>query len=130
MTHRYVPELHDPIHTEMNQKWRRTDREVAEEMGFDISTIKVQRARLGLPVNLRPRTNVGWKQEAAAPLPKEKPNPLEVAARVLGARLVVKESGFWLDNQPASMDTVMRAGNAALKRHGLDQVGVQRWRVE
>ena len=68
--------------------------------------------------------------ERAIPIPKEKPNPLDVAARVPGGRLVVKESGFWLDNQPASMDTVMRAGNAALKRHGLEQVGVQRWRVE
>ena len=68
--------------------------------------------------------------DRAIPLPKEKPNPLDVAARILGARLVVKESGFWLDNQPASMDMVMRAGNAALKRHGLDQVGLERWRIE
>lgn len=32
---RYVPEVHDAILTDLNQKWRRTDMEAADEMGFD-----------------------------------------------------------------------------------------------
>jgi hypothetical protein len=35
MTRRqYDPATHDPILTELNTKWRRTDQEIADEMGF------------------------------------------------------------------------------------------------
>jgi hypothetical protein len=115
----------------MNQKWRRTDGEIADAMGFDLSTIRNHRARLGLPTNVRPRKATNMGMERAAPAPKDRPNPVETALRVLGSRLVEKpESGFWLDGQPASTDAVMRAANEVLKRNGLEQVGVDRWRVE
>ncbi len=129
MTHRYIPATHDPILTEMNQTWRRTDREIADEMGFDLTTITRNRMRLGLPTNSRPRPLPHPAEQLSTPLPPEKPNPVAVAARCLGPRLVEKRSGFWLDGRPASLDTVIRAANAVLKRNGLEQVGILRWRV-
>jgi hypothetical protein len=129
MTHRYVPKFHDATLTELNQRGL-TDREIAAVMEFDFLTIKKYRTLLNLEPALPPRTPHPTVERPPPP-PKEKPNPVETASRVLASRLVEKPgSGFWLDDRPASLDTVMRAANAVLKRHGLDQVGVDRWRVE
>lgn len=62
--------------------------------------------------------------------PKERPNPLTVAHRWLGPRLVEKESGFWMDGGPVSLDGVMRATNRLLKAAGIEQLTTsERWRV-
>jgi hypothetical protein len=126
--HRYIPETHDPILIEMNQKWRRTDGEIADAMGFDKQTIYKHRLRLGLPINTRPRP-VQLPSEKEALPPPERPNPVTVASRWLGSRLVEKPSGFWLDGLPVNTEEVVKAGNRILKANGLLQVGPSHWRV-
>jgi hypothetical protein len=128
MTHRYLPKYHDVNLAELHAKGR-TDREIAAVMGFDFLTIKKYRTLLGLESVLSPRA-ARPPVDRPPPPPKEKPNPVEIASRVLSSRLIEKpESGFWLDDQPASLDTVMRAANAVLNRHGLEQVGPDKWRA-
>ena len=62
--------------------------------------------------------------------PKPKPNPVAVAHSCLKSRLVEKESGFWLDGRPASLDQVMREANRLLKARGVEQVvNSDRWKV-
>jgi hypothetical protein len=129
MNRRYIPETHDTILTEMNTKWRRTDQEIGEEMGFDKQTIHHHRIRLGLPTNIRPRPVQHPTEKDAIGAPPDKPNPVKVAERWLGKRLVEKPSGFWLDGRPASLDNVMRATNTVLKGQDIEQVGVDRWKV-
>jgi len=121
MSHHYNPLIHDPILTEMNRKWRRTDQEIADEMGFDKTTIGVHRKRLGLPTNVRPRPIQHPTEKDSAVAPPDKPNPVKVAGRWLGNRLIEKPSGFWLDGSPASLDAVMRAANTVLKGQGVEQ---------
>ena len=98
-------------------------------MGFDLHTVSLNRLRLGLPKNTRTRPIQHPTERDYAP-PKDKPNPVAVAFHWLGMRLVEKPSGFWLDGRPASLDTVMRETNAVLKREGVDQIGVEKWRVK
>ena len=130
MTRYYTPETHDPILTELNQKWRRTDREIADEMGFDKSTIRTNRIRLKLPINWRPRMVVPQYQEPAPRPQKEKPNPLLVAAAYLGTRLVEKPSGYFVDNVPANLDTIMRETNLVRVNLGMEQIThKESWRV-
>jgi hypothetical protein len=124
----YIPETHDPILTELNTKCRRTDGEIADEMGFDKKTIWTHRQRLRLPTNIRPRP-VQMPTEKDFTPPPDKPNPVTVASRWLGSRLVEKPSGFWLDGRPVSLDTLMRATNEVLKGYGMPQVGVEKWWV-
>ena len=57
--------------------------------------------------------------------PKPKANPLALAHHWLKRRLVEKESGFWLDGGPVSLDDVMRATNRVLKANGIEQVGTK-----
>jgi hypothetical protein len=126
---RYLPATHDPILTEMNNQWRRTDQEIADEMGFDRDTITTQRVRLGLPRYSRPRPTYG-KAERDPPPPKDAPNPLRVAGLWLGTRLVEKPSGYWLDGVPANLDGIIRAANRLLKEAGVEQLSQNpRWRV-
>lgn len=124
----YIRETHDPILTEMNQKWRRTDDEIADEMGFDRDTITSHRNRLGLPRYSRPRP-VPMPSEKDSMLPPDRPNPVTVAKRWLGSRLVEKPSGFWLDGMPVSTEEVVKAGNRVLKTNGIEQCGPEKWRV-
>src|SRR5580698_6033976 len=126
----YNPLIHDSILTEMNKKWRRTDQEIADEMGFDKTTIGTHRKRLGLPTNIRPRLPQHPTEKDSVAATPDKPNPVRVAGRWLGNRLVEKPSGFWLDGRPASLDAVMRAANAVLKSQGVEQcVNKPEWRV-
>ena len=62
------------------------------------------------------------RQEAS---PKPKVNPLALAHHWLKRRLVEKESGFWLDGRPVSLDQVMRETNRVLKANGVEQVGTK-----
>ena len=57
--------------------------------------------------------------------PKPKGNPVALAHHWLKRRLVEKESGFWLDGNPVSLDTVMKETNRVLKTNGIDQVGTK-----
>lgn len=128
MNRRYLPETHDPILKEMNTKWRRTDQEIADEMGFDKSTIGEQRRRLGLPINSRPK-GIQSPTEKSGYTPTEPVNPVKVAQRWLGNRLTEKQGAFWLDSRPANLDAVMRETNRMLMANGIEQVGIDRWRV-
>ena len=131
MTRRYIPATHDPIVTEMNTKWRRTDQEIADEMGFSKDTITPNRVRLGLPMYSRPKMPLAPRQHEPAP-PKEKPNPLTVAAYWLGKRLIEKRGTYWLDNAPAGLDAIMRATNEVIKAKGNGEIQVgynSRWLV-
>jgi hypothetical protein len=124
----YVPHAHDPILTALNQTRRLTDQEIADEMGFDKQTISKHRVRLGLPAYSRPRP-VGRPMERGLPAPKERPNPVAVALHTLGPRLVERPSGYFLDRVPVSLDTLMKEANRVRARKGLEQVGVEKWRV-
>jgi hypothetical protein len=128
MTHRFIPETHDAVLTELNEKWRRTDQEIADAMGFSRDTITGHRNRLGLPRYIRPKAP--GNREADSRAPKEKPNPLKVASVWLGKRLVEKPSGYWLDGVPVNLDAIMQATNQILKAEGVEQVTYcERWRV-
>ena len=130
MNRRYIPAVHDPILTEMNQKWRRTDQEIADEMGFDKLTIQKYRILLGLPLNTRPRPIQHRDTDRSAAIPKGRQNPLLVAERQLGKRLVEKPSGYWLDGVPVSLDGIMKATNMILKAGGMPQcLHNDRWKV-
>jgi len=117
----YIPSIHDPVLTELNQDLRRTDQEIADEMGFDKVTIGKYRNRLGLPLNSRPKpTNYLPKENLSAAKPK--PNPLQVAKQWLGKRLVERPSGYWLDSVPVNLTCIMRATNTVIKAHGAEQL--------
>lgn len=122
MTRAYLAATHDPILSELNQKWRRTDQEIADEMGFDKRTITEHRVRLKLPMNSRPKPASYTPAHESVPLPKVKPNPLAVAKLWLGKRLVEKPSGYWLDDRPVNLTTLMRAANELMKEQGADQL--------
>ncbi len=128
MTRRYNPAIHDLTLTELNQKWRRTDQEIGDAMGFDKSTIHDHRVRLGLPTNHRPRSPVPPKEESR-PAPREKANPLAIAKTWLGKRLVEKPSGYWLDGCPANLIAIMKAANSLMKASGAEQLGPRAWHV-
>jgi hypothetical protein len=133
MTRReYIPAMHDPILTELNTKWRRTDQEIADEMGFDKCIIGKHRARLNLPLNPRPKfTPHAPKEELRTATAKTKPNPLKVAKQWLDERLVEKPSGYWLDSVPVNLDAIMRATNRIIKSHGGQQcVHSEKWKVD
>jgi hypothetical protein len=127
---RYTPKIHDQILTEMNQKWRRTDQEIADEMGFDRATITTNRNRLGLPRNSRPKLPQFRESKRELLPPKEKPNPLKIASMWLDKRLVEKPSGYWLDDVPVNLDAIMQAANLLMKRAGAEQCCYsEKWRV-
>jgi hypothetical protein len=128
LVNRYIPETHDPILTEMNEKWRRTDQEIADAMGLHIGTVSYHRSRLGLPRYTRPRPAL-VRQEEPAPA-KERANPLRTADLWLGKRLVEKKGMYWLDGVPASLEKIMQATNRLLKAAGAEQIGYNsRWLV-
>jgi hypothetical protein len=104
----------------MNTKWRRTDGEIADAMGFDRQTIFTHRKRLGLPTNHRPMPAYA-PQEASRP-PKERQNPMKVAQIWLGKRLVEKPSGYFLDGVPVNLTSIMQATNRVLKAAGAEQI--------
>jgi hypothetical protein len=63
------------------------------------------------------------------PLPKSRPNPMAVASYWLGARLIEKPSGYWLDGVPVNLPKIMQETNRALVQAGVDQLGPDGWRV-
>lgn len=128
MNRRYLPDLHDPILIEMNRKWRRTDQEIAWEMGFSPRTIWTQRQRLGLPIVVRPLPP-RFTPEKESPLPPDKINPVLASMQLLGRRLVEKPSGFWLDGRPASTADVVKAANRIRKAEGRPELGPPHWRA-
>ncbi len=135
MTRRYyVPATHDPILTELNQKWRRTDDEIADEMGFDRGVIYSNRKRLGLPTNHRPRPVYAPKEKEPAP-PKAKVNPLQLAKAWLGNRLEERRTGsernlaFFLDGRQNNFDAVMQETYRLMIAAGVEtQILNPRWR--
>lgn len=128
--HRYIPELHDKVLTRLCVHWKRTDQQIANEMGFALNTIKLHGERLGLPINERPRGPV-LRVEQEPPRPVERPNPVAVAVTYLGNRLQERPSGFWLDGRPVSLDTMMRECNRVRVGLGLAQIeNNPAWRVE
>jgi hypothetical protein len=129
MNRSYASPIHDPILTELNQKWRRTDLEIADEMGFDRETISANRVRLKLPMNARPRP-AGYPAQKSTPAPKSKPNPLDVAKLWLGKRLVEKPAGYFLDSVPVNLTCIMKAANRVIKAEGGEQVSYsEEWLV-
>jgi hypothetical protein len=72
---------------------------------------------------------VGRTAEPIPLAPKERPNPVAVALYTLGPRLVERPSGYFLDRVPVSLDTLMKEANRVRARKGLEQVGVEKWRV-
>ena len=127
---RYFPDIHDPILTEMNQKWRRTDGEIADEMGFDLCTITPNRTRLGLPTNIRPRPIKHPTERNAIPAPPEKPNPVSMALRILGARITERNGCYVLDGRlPISSPDMVREANRVRVTMGMEQIGPIAWRV-
>ena len=126
--HRYVPEYHDPILRRLIVRWKRTDMQAANEMGFTVMTIKKAREALGLPYNERPK--VQFRAEKDPPAPPEKPNPVALAIAYLGSRLEEKPSGYWLDGHPVSLDTLMKACNRVRVGMGMEQITCsEKWRV-
>jgi hypothetical protein len=125
----YFPEIHDPILINLNRRRKRSDQEIADEMGFNRNTVWTHRVRLGLTGHTSPRSPDRGPIERAVPAPKERPNPIAVAQHTLGDRLVERPAGFFLDRMPVSMDTMMREANRVRAKLGLEQVGVLKWRV-
>jgi hypothetical protein len=127
---RYFPKTHDPILTEMNQKWRRTDREIADEMGFDLCTITPNRKRLGLPTNPRPRPMQHRTEPNAIPAPPDRLNPVAMAIHILGARVTERNGCYVLDGRrPISAPDMVREANRVRLRMELEQFGPVGWRV-
>jgi hypothetical protein len=127
-SHKYIPAIHDPILSELNQKWRRTDQEIADEMGFDKLIIRDHRIILGLPANYRPRP-VKSPTEQSGFAPAVRTNPIVVAQHTLGRRLQERPAGFFLDNVPVSLATLMKETNRVRVTQGHDQIGPDLWRV-
>jgi hypothetical protein len=127
MNQRYIPEVHDPIISELVTRWKRTDYQIADEMGFSISTIRTNRIRLGLEATPRPYVTTWVKEPPAKP---EKPNPLSVAIATLGNRLVEKTSGYWLDHRPVNLHAIIREANVERVKKGLKQIpGHSSWQA-
>lgn len=62
-------------------------------------------------------------------LPKERINPLALAKRWLGARLVEKPTGYWLDGLPVNLPAIMKETNRLFLADGMEQIGPEGWRV-
>jgi hypothetical protein len=112
--------------------WNRPDPpdSLAEQMAFSVSTIRLNRTRLGLPCNVHPLKPLNAVHEMDRPAPKDKPNPLKVAKIWLGGRLVEKPVGYFLDDLPVNLDTILRETNRLIKAQGAEQIGhSNRWLV-
>jgi hypothetical protein len=79
--------------------------------------VTAARRRLHLPQNRPPQ--VGERQP---PTPKEKPNPLGIAAIWLGRRLKERPQGYFLDGVHVGLKTIMRETNRLLKDNGCEQI--------
>jgi len=129
MNRKYHPEIHDPILREMNIKWRRTDQEIADEMGFDKSTIRQHRTRLGLPNNTRPRPVQHPTETHSLSIRPEKPNPVAMAVRTLGARITERNGSYILDGRlPISAKKMVKEANRIREMNGMNPIGPPEWR--
>lgn len=68
-------------------------------------------------------------QERCDYVPRERPNPLNVAARWLGPRLDLRDTGSHrLDGVPASLDSIMQETNRLLIASGAEPIATsERW---
>jgi hypothetical protein len=128
MTHRWIRPLHDTLLTALVIDAKLDDHEAARRMRFSVSTIQVNRERLGLSCNVKKSEK--QHTEPVIPAPKEKPNPLRLAGVWLGLRLRETPDGFRLDGVPVNLTAVMRETNRLLKAAGMEQIVCnEAWRL-
>lgn len=128
MKYRYVPELHDPILTDLVVRLKRTDQEASDAMGFCRDTITSNRTRLGLPRNLRcPLKKAPAEKPGFTPV--NRPNPVALAIQTLGRRLQERPSGYFLDGRPVNTVTLVKEANRVRLNTGLRQIGPSHWHV-
>lgn len=130
MTRLYNPDLHDPLLTEMNEKWKRTDQEIGDALGFDKQLITRHRIRIGLTANYRIKINRLPAVPQEPKPPKARDNPLQIARMWLGQRLVEKPgAGYFIDGTPVSLGKMMQETYRVMMKSGVQpEIANPSWR--